>query len=99
MLFLLNDVVLDLREVHLEPKLPKKRLRALTETDVAQMGRELYAENPLLHDRDLPRAKRLAALIAAKNPGVNAARFEPPKFNCDADAVAYRFARVRRDLI
>jgi hypothetical protein len=99
MLFLLNDVVLDLREVHLEPKLPRKRLRALTETDVAQMGRELYAEDPLLHDRDRPRAKRLAALIAAKNPGINAARFEAPQFDCDADQVGCSFAKVRSDLI
>ena len=99
MLFLLNDVVLDLAEVRLDRKLPRPRLRALSDADVALLGRELYAENPLLHDRDRPRAKRLAALIAAKKPGVNAAHFLAPEFDCEVEEVDYRFAIVREDLI
>lgn len=94
MLFLLNDVVLDLTGVRLEPRLPPRRLRALSAVDVARMGQELYAEDPLLHDRDRPRAKRLAALIAAKTPGVNAAHFLAPEPDCDVEDVDIRFARV-----
>ena len=49
MLFLLNDVVLNLSGAKLSPKLAGRRFRALPFNVVSKLGQELYAEDPLLH--------------------------------------------------
>jgi len=91
MLFLLNDVVLDLDELHLGPRRNAQRFRALSVGDVTRMGQELYAERPLLHATHRDRALRLASLIAAKAVGINAALFVAPDFGCAPLEVTVRY--------
>jgi hypothetical protein len=94
MLFLLNEVVLDLDSLKVSPRAVSRRFRALSFNALIRLGQELYAEYPLLH-RVLPeRADRLAALIAAKAPLINAALFVAPRFGGRPDEVNVRFAQL-----
>lgn len=93
MLFLLNDVVLNLK-AHAAPPLNTKSLAALSPHALTRLGREMYAEEPLLHRRDLVRASRLALLITAKTPEINAALFVAPAKNCSPEAVAVRYCSL-----
>ncbi len=99
MLFLMNDTVLDVDMRSLAPPLAAGRFRALTLSFVLQLGRELYAEQPLLHRADPERAKRLAALIVCKAPQVNAALFEVAKIGCKPDQVTPRLAELGMEVI
>lgn len=93
MQFLMNDAVLDLDlTTLLDGEGP--HLRALSVQAVAQLGRELYAEEPLLHREAPERARRLAALIVAKAPDVNAAHFLAPARACRPAEVSSRFAAL-----
>jgi hypothetical protein len=65
MLFLMNDVVLNLDGMTMTPRLTNRRFRDLPFNAVSRLGQELYAESPLLHHRRPQRAKRLALLIMA----------------------------------
>lgn len=94
MLFLMNDAVLNLDLVKLAPNMAPRQFNALTLQSVKRLGQELYAECPLLHVRRPQRAARLATLIIAKAPTVNAALFTAPDFGCKPDEVAVRFASV-----
>ncbi|MFN3511439.1 MAG: hypothetical protein ACK41C_00195 [Phenylobacterium sp.] len=94
MLFLMNDAVLNLDSIKLSPKMAGRRFQALTLPAVRRLGQELYADDPLLHLRKPERAKRLATLIIAKSPAINAALFTAPAFACRPDDVAVRFASV-----
>ncbi|WP_312161622.1 hypothetical protein [Phenylobacterium sp.] len=94
MLFLLNDVVLNLSGAKLSPKMASRRFRALPFNVVSKLGQELYAEDPLLHFDRPERAKRLATLIIAKAPSINAALFVAPAYGCAPDDVAMRYANV-----
>jgi hypothetical protein len=96
MLFLLNDVVLNL-EPQAGPPLNTKSLAALGTRALTRLGQEMYAEEPLLHRRDLARASRLALLIVAKTPDVNAALFVAPAKGCSPEAVAVRFCTLSID--
>lgn len=91
MLFLLNDVVLRLDAVALDGRLDGRRMRSLTFPAILRMGQELFAEAPLLQRANPERATRLAALIAAKMPIVNAALFVAPSFRCMPEEVTVRF--------
>lgn len=93
MQFLMNDAVLELDlSTLLGGEGPE--LRALSLKAVAGLGRELYAEEPLLHRQAPGRARRLAALIVAKAPQVNAALFLAPARACPPAEVASRFAEL-----
>ena len=70
------------------------RFRALSLSFALRLGRELYAERPLLHHEDPERAGRLAALIVCKAPEVNAALFAAPRAGCKPDEVQARLAEV-----
>jgi hypothetical protein len=48
----------------------------------------------MLHRDDPERSRRLALLIQAKSPDINAALFVAPKKNCGTDQVISRFATV-----
>lgn len=91
MLFLLNDVVIDLSAVRLGPRTSGIRFQALSVDDVTRMGQELYAEHPLLHQTHRGRAERLGALIRAKSPSISAALFVAPGAGCDPDEVQVRY--------
>lgn len=99
MLFLLNEVVLNLDGVPLAPRIMGVRFKALTFNAVIQLGQELYAEHPLLHEARPDRARRLAALLLAKAPQVNAAIFVAPRFGCAPDEVAASYANVQFDIM
>ena len=82
MLFLMNDVVLNLDALELAPPVSAGRFKALSLGFVSKLGSELFAEEPLLQRVRLERAKRLACLIAVKAPEVNAALFIAPARDC-----------------
>lgn len=94
MLFLMNDVVLNLDSIKLSPKMAGRQFSALTMQSVKRLGQELYAETPLLHLMRPQRAMRLATLIIAKAPSINAALFTAPTFGCRPDEVTVQFASV-----
>lgn len=94
MLFLMNDVVLSLDALELAPPATVKRFQALSLAFVGKLGQELFSEEPLLHRAAPERARRLAALIAAKAPEINAALFVAPFQNCPIDQVAIRYVQI-----
>jgi len=90
----MNDVVLDLDTVDLTPSAAAERYRRLSLDYVSELGRELYAEHPLLQYEAPERAARLAVMIVAKDPDINAALFVAPAFNCPIDQVSVRYAQI-----
>lgn len=94
MLFLLNDRVLHVDERELNEPLPQAVVDRLTPECVEMLGAELYAAEPLLHASNPDLARKLACLIAVKNPGVNAAHFFAETEGCDPETVEARFARI-----
>ena len=94
MLFLLNDRILDLNTRGFQPPLDPARFHALTLAFVVKLGQELFSESPLLHREEPERARRLAQLIVAKAPDVNAALFVSPAQGCRPDEVGNRFANL-----
>jgi hypothetical protein len=99
MLFLLNDRILDLNTRGFEQPLDPARFHALSLAYVVKLGQELFSESPLLHRDEPERAKRLAMLIAAKAPEVNAALFAAPAVGCRPDEVSNRFANLSIEVI
>ena len=94
MLFLMNDVVLSFDAAELTPPMARDRFAALSLNYVGELGRELFAEEPLLHHKDLERVQRLAALIVAKAPDINAALFVAPARGCRVADVQVRYAQL-----
>lgn len=94
MLFLLNDVVLNLAPQTLTPPMPAKKFGALGLTHVMRLGRELFSQEPRLPAHAAERASKLAMLLVAKAPQVNAALFVAPAKDCDPEAVSVRLASV-----
>ena len=94
MLFLMNDTLLSLDAYGAVPPLAPQRFRALSLGFVLKLGVEMFAENPLLHREDPERARRLALLIRAKQPQVNAALFVAPAAACAPSEVTHRLAEV-----
>ncbi len=75
MYFLLNDVVLDVDSSHMMHPLDAERFSALSIDYIAQLGREMFAEDAMAHRSNPERARRLCYLIQLKMPRVNAAQF------------------------
>ncbi|MDO8294858.1 MAG: hypothetical protein Q7T19_00315 [Caulobacter sp.] len=94
MLFLMNDVVLNLDTLELAPPVAARRFARLSHGFVDRLGAELFSESPLLPHRDVERAKRLAALIVAKTPEINAALFVAPAVDCPFDQVQSRYCQI-----
>jgi len=99
MLFLMNDVVLNLDTVDLAPRAAARRYRRLSLDFVSGLGRELYAAHPLLQYTAPDRAARLAVMIVAKAPEINAALFVAPSFNCPLDQVSVRYAQIGQEVM
>jgi len=99
MLFLLNEIVLNVEGVRLPGRLSARRLQALSFYDLIRLGQELYAEAPLLYDLHPRRAERLAALIMAKAPAINGAQFVAPEYGCAVDDVHARFANIEVNVL
>ena len=94
MLFLLNDVVLTLEGRTLLSALDMRRFGPLRLQLVTELGQEAFSESPLLHRERPAQALRLAALILAKAPEINAALFVAPARDCPPEQVSCRFAQV-----
>jgi hypothetical protein len=94
MLFLLNDRVLNLHTVSLAPPVAARRFSRLSHKFISELGAEMFAQEPLLHLNDPEKAARLAALIVAKTPEVNAALFVATAKGCPVEQVAVRYAQV-----
>lgn len=94
MLFLMNDVVLNLDALDLAPPVAARRFARLNLAYVSKLGAELFAEEPLLPHSAPDRAMRLAALIVAKAPEINAALFVAPAQGCPVDHVQSRYAQL-----
>jgi hypothetical protein len=99
MLFLMNDAVLDVDMRELLPPPQGARFRTLTLPFVLELGREMFAETPLLHQTQPEQARRLAALILCTAPKVNAALFQAPEAGCAPADVASHLAEVSPDVI
>ena len=99
MLFLLNDVVLNLNAVSLAPPVAARRFQRLDLDFIAGLGRELFANEPLLHRVSLEQAERLAALIVAKQPEINAALFVATAKNCPVEQVSVRYAQISFEIM
>jgi len=94
MLFLMNDVVLNLDGLELAPPVAASRFQALSLGFVSKLGQELFAEEPLLQRAAPDRARRLAALITAKAPEINAVLFISPARGCPVEQVQVRYAQI-----
>ncbi|MDB5435920.1 MAG: hypothetical protein JWR47_2177 [Phenylobacterium sp.] len=99
MLFLLNDVVFRLDGVAMNARLGGRRMRDLAFPTILRMGQELYAAEPLLQRTNVQRARRLAALISAKTPTINAALFVAPALNCMPQEVTVRFVNCQFEVM
>ncbi len=99
MFFLLNDVVLDLHTRSMTLPIEMHRFHSLTLPFVVQLGQELFAEAPRLQHTDLERARRLALLMTAKHPEINAALFVAPATGCDPDQVHARYCQISIDVM
>ncbi|OYW80225.1 MAG: hypothetical protein B7Z26_06805, partial [Asticcacaulis sp. 32-58-5] len=75
MYFLLNDLVLELEPSTMMHPLDAERFEALSLDYIAQLGKEMFAQDPQAHRKNPERARRLAYLIQLKMPRVNAAQF------------------------
>ena len=98
MLFLLNDALIDL-DPRDQPPLEAGRFDALKLPHLLELGAELFSEEPLLHQTHPARAKRLAMLIRAKEPQVNAALFVAPAQHCGPETVISRVAAVSLEVM
>ncbi|MDI7775404.1 hypothetical protein [Asticcacaulis sp. EMRT-3] len=73
--FLLNDLVLQLEPANMMHPLDADRFASLSADYIAQLGKEMFAEDAQAHRHNAERARRLAYLIQLKMPRVNAAQF------------------------
>ena len=99
MLFLLNDVVLRLDGVAMDAQLDGTRMLRLSFPAILRMGQELFAREPLLPHTNPERARRLAALISAKAPMINAALFITPVADCQPHEVTVRFVAAQFEVM
>ena len=79
----MNDVLFNIDPQENPAPLEASRLHALSLPFVVKLGQELYAEHPLLQKTHPEMAQRLAILLAAKQPDLNAALFVSPSVGCD----------------
>lgn len=99
MFFLLNDAVLSLQGDDLAPHVVARRFASVRFDYVQTLGRELFAEEPLIQHTHPERAMKLAALIVAKQPTINAALFVAPARGCKPSQVGVRFASLDLTMI
>lgn len=99
MLFLLNDTVLRLDGVAMGARLGGRRMSDLEFPTILRMGQELYSREPLLQRTNPQRARRLAALISAKAPMINAALFVAPALDCPPAEVTVRFVTCQFEVM
>jgi len=94
MYFLLNDTVLNLQGDDIAPAVLTRRFGSIGFDYVKTLGQELFSEHPLLQHQEPLRARKLCALINAKQPSINAALFVAPALGCPVSQVGVRFASL-----
>ena len=94
MMFLLNDVMIDLDAACPVTPVDARRFERLGFDFVMDLGCELFAEDPQLQRNDPARARRLAWLIRLTAPEVNAALFAAPEAGCAPELVEPRFCAL-----
>lgn len=99
MLFLMNDALIELDAVAAAPPVPPQRFRALSLDHVLKLGAEMFAAQPLLHQDDPERARRLAHLIRCKAPEANAALFAAPRAGCAPEEVVRRVVDISMEVM
>ncbi len=99
MLFLINDSVFDLANAELSLPAAAYRYRRLSLEFIGSLGAELFSEDPRLAANDSERALRLAVMIAAAAPRINAAQFLAPTRRCPPRSVTIRFETVAPDVL
>ncbi len=95
----MNDVVLSLDSRSMSLPVEMHRFRSLTLPFVIELGQELFAEAPRLQHTNLEKARRLALLMTAKNPEINAALFVAPAQGCASDQVISRYCQISIDVM
>jgi hypothetical protein len=99
LLFLMNDVILNIDPQETSSPLEASRLHALSLAFVVKLGQELYAEHPMLQKTHPEKAARLAILLMSKQPDLNAALFVAPAVGCEPELVATRFCSLSFDIM
>jgi hypothetical protein len=99
MLFLLNDSVFSLDGVASGVRRSGERFRQLSFPSIIRMGQEMFAREPLLQRSSPGKALRLASLIVAKAPLVNAAMLVAPAFDCPPCDVTVRFVSAKFEVM
>ena len=95
----MNDVILNIDPKATPTALDAARFHSLSLGFVVKLGQELYAQRPLLQKTDPDKAARLAMLMAAKSPEINAALFVAPSVGCAPEEVATRFCSLSFDIM
>jgi hypothetical protein len=93
-LFLINDTIFEFDARALIPPLDAARFQSVSLSYVISLGKELFSEEPLVHRVAPERARRLALLLAMKQPDINAALFVAPGRNCPPETVSARFCNL-----
>ena len=91
MLFLMNDVVLRVDATELVPPVNGLQFQSLSFNFIDKLGRELFAEAPLLPRCSSARAERLASLIVNKEPSINGALYVSAGNGCGPHQVQSRY--------
>ncbi len=94
MLFLLNDVVLELEPAKLVRPVMAGHLARLSMSQVTTLVREVFAQNPRLPHGHLVLARRAAVMMLMKDPDLNAALFLTPGRVCAPGDITVRFASL-----
>lgn len=92
--FLMNNRLLRLEAEDLAAPMRAAHVQALSFDFINKLGCEMFAEEPLLQETSPARAIRLAALIIARQPQINAALFVAPAAGCDPGQVQSRFVAI-----
>jgi hypothetical protein len=99
MFFLMNDVVFNIDLAARTTGLAAHWMHSLSFNAVSELGQELYAQDPLLHITHPERASRLASLIVAKAPAINAAQFLATSSGCRPGDVIPRYCRIEFEVM
>jgi hypothetical protein len=94
MSFLLNDTILNINADELSIPTITRRFGQVGFEYIQQLAQELFSEAPTLQQTHPERAMKLAALIRAKQPSVNAALFVAPALGCPPSQVGVKFASI-----
>jgi hypothetical protein len=89
--FLLNDLILDIDAARMMQPLDAERFSALSADYIAQLGKEMFAEDVHAHRSNPERARRLCYLLHLKMPRINAAQFFVTAGNGAAESVDASF--------